>query len=331
MKIGLIGCGIVGEGHLQAIRNCPQWKLSGIADIDRARLAEIHRKYDVEHTFDDYRRLLNRVRPDAVVVATHVDTHCRITLDALRKGIHVLCEKPMATSIDECHSMVEAARTHKRLLIVNFNTRSIPRYRRIKQIIDEGAVGKVRVIRIVYNWSCHQWKPLRRLECFMAEGGPLIDSAVHFFDGVRWYTGQEFVRIDANGLVLPPYEHPQHGIASCLLDGGSIALVEAGWLYTKTTKDQDSFYQVTVIGDEGTLEHDTTSGLLRIWTRTETEQEIFRDSGKHFEFTYKAFAEGIRQGCCAELASGHDGLKATEAALAALASTGKKPQNALSS
>ena len=194
----------------------------------------------------------------------------------------------------------------------------------MKQLIDEGAVGAVRVVRIVYNWSAHQWKPQERLDQFMAGGGPLVDSAVHFFDGVRWFTGREFVRIDANGLVLPPYEHPQHGIASCLLEGGGIALVEAGWVYTKRTRDPGSFYQITVIGDDGVLEHDTTTEVLRIWTLSETRQESIRDTGKHFEVTYKAFAESIERGDYGDLASGYDGLKATEAAFAALAST-KRP------
>lgn len=106
----------------------------------------------------------------------------------------------MAESVEDCRRMVNAASEHGRVLAVNFNTRSGPVYRRIKQLIGEGVVGKVRVVRIIFNWSCHQWQPPERLEQFMAGGGPLMDSAVHFFDGVRWYTGQEFVRIDARWI-----------------------------------------------------------------------------------------------------------------------------------
>ncbi len=324
MNIALVGCGKVsGYGHLPAIQASQEWELVGIADTDPARLEEVRAKYGVAFAVADYRKLLDMPGLDALVVATHLDTHCRITTDALEKGIHVLCKKPMAANIDECQQMVNAAREYNRMLVVNFNTRCGPVYRRIKQFIDNGEIGKVRVVRIIYNWSCHQWKPLQRMETFMAGGGPLLDSAVHFFDGVRWYTGQEFVRIDANGLFLPPYDNPQHGIASCLLDGGAIALVEAGWTYTKNTKDEGSFYQISVIGDDGTLEHDTTTGILRIWTASETRQEIMQDTGKHFEITYRAFAESIEQGEYGDLASGYDGLKATEASFAALASTKK--------
>ena len=325
MKIAVVGCGAVSEyGHLPTIQSNPEWELVGIADTDPARLKEVQTKYGVEHATADYRELLNINGLDALVVATHLNTHCEIAVDALNSGVHVLCEKPMAVSIDECKRMVDAARESECILAVNFNTRCGPRYRRIKQLIDEGSVGTVRVVRIIFNWSCHQWKPPQRLETFMAGGGPLLDSAVHFFDGVRRFTGQEFVRIDANGLVIPPYDHPQHGIASCLLDGGSIALVEAGWVYTKKTKDEGSFYQITVIGEDGTLEHDTTTGMLRVWTGSETRQEPMQDTGKHFEITYAAFAESIKQGTYGDLASGYDGLKATQAALTALSSTKRK-------
>lgn len=322
MKIGVVGCGAVsGYGHLPTIKDSPDWELVGIADTDPARLRAVQEQYRVEHATSDYRELLDIPGLHAVVVATHLNTHSRIVIDALEKGIHVLCEKPMAANIAECRAMVDTAKKCNRILAVNFNTRCGPVYRRIKRLIDDGAVGKVRVVRIVYNWSAHQWKPIERLEQFMAGGGPLIDSAVHFFDCVRWFTGEEFARIDATGLVLPPYEHPQHGIASCLLDGGSIALVEAGWVYTKRTKDEGSFYQVSVIGDDGVLEHDTVSGVLRIWTKSETRQESMRDTGKHFEVAYQAFADSVKRGSYGELASGYDGLKATEAAFAALAST----------
>ena len=322
IKIAIVGCGAVsGYGHLPAIVESSDFQLIGIADTDLSRLKDIQAKYEVKYAYSDYRELLNIEGLDAIVVATHLKTHCEITIDALKKGINVLCEKPMAASIEECKRMEETARKYKRILAVNFNTRCGPTYRRIKQLIDEGSVGVVRSVRIIYNWSSHQWKPPERLDAFMEVGGPLIDSAIHFFDGVRWFTGQEFVRIDANGLVLPPYEHPQHGIATCLLDQGSIALVEAGWTYTKRTKDSGSFYQITVIGDDGTLEHDTTSGLLRIWTLSDTRQEVLNDSGKHFEVTYKMFAESIRQGTYGDLASAYDGIKATEAAFAALKST----------
>ena len=265
------------------------------------------------HLFPSYEALL-AAEPDGVLVCSENSKHRPLVEMAAQAGVHVLCEKPMATTAKDCRAMVEAAEANDRLLAINFNTRSSPQYRKIKQYIDEGSIGKIRVVRIVYNWSAHQWKPAERLEHFMANGGPLIDSAVHFFDGIRWYTGQEFVRIDANGVVLQPFEHPQHAITSCLMEDGCVALVEAGWLYTKRTRDESSLYQITVIGDDGTLEYDNVTGKLRIWTVSDTREVEMSDTGKHFEITYNAFAESSARGQLVELATGLEGLKATQAA-----------------
>ena len=321
LRVGIAGCGRVAIGHREAIAASDQWKLAGIADINAEQLEKVKREDGVELAVSDYRELIDRGSLDALVVSTHLDTHHRIAMDAMDAGLHVLCEKPMASTLEQCREMVAKAEETKRLLAINFNTRSSPRFRKIKKIIDSGVLGKIRVVRIVYNWSAHQWQPPERLRAFMLGGGPIIDSAVHFFDGVRWYTGSEFARIDCNGVVLDPWEHPQHAVASCLLEDGSVALVEAGWLYTKRTKDSAFFYQISVIGDDGTLEHDNVNRLLRLWTKDETREIEVQDIEKHFEVAYDAFARSIESGQLLELGSGYDGLKATEAAFAALAST----------
>jgi predicted dehydrogenase len=159
--------------------------------------------------------MLSSVKLNAVVVATHADTHYEITMEALSHGLHVLCEKPMADCVENCQRMVETAEKNNRLLAINFNTRSAPELRTVKQLIDTGEIGKIRVVWFVYDWSAHQWQPPERLEHFMRNGGPIIDSAVHYFEGIRWYTGQEFKRIDAKGVFLSPYDAPQHALTTC--------------------------------------------------------------------------------------------------------------------
>ena len=326
MKIGIVGCGMVAQGHLQAICASDAWQLAGIADIDAQRLEETRAKFTPEHAFPDYRQLLDGAELDALVVATHADTHAEISVAALERGLHVLCEKPMADSLEKCRQMAHAAERHPRcLLLVNFNSRSAPQFRAIKREIDRGVVGRIRVIRIVFNWSCHNWQPLARLETFMANGGPIVESAVHFFEAVRWYTGREFVRIDANGVIEPPYENPQHAIASCLLDDGAIALIETGWLYTKGTKEQSGFQSITVIGDRGTIDFDSVTATIRVWGQEETRQIECSDVDKHFDVVYEKLAESIVSGEAVELATCYDGLKATEAALLALESAKGRP------
>jgi predicted dehydrogenase len=320
LRIGIVGCGIVTSGHLRALVESEQWQLAALADIDPARVEEASGVLKPERGYDNYRDLLRHPKLDAVIVATHVESHHPITVEALDAGLHVLCEKPMADSDEHCREMIETARRNRRLLAINFNTRCGPHYLTIKRFIESGALGKVRVVRFVYDWSAHQWQPPARLEAFMAGGGPIVDSGVHFFDGIRWFTGEEIERIEANGVILPPYENPQHVIATCKLSGGAIALVEAGWLYTKRTKDRGSLHAITVIGDDGAAHYDDQTHSIQLFGRAQTQRLDARDSDKHFEITHALFVRSIREGRLIDLASGEDGYKATRAALEALAS-----------
>jgi UDP-N-acetylglucosamine 3-dehydrogenase len=321
MRIGVIGCGIVSGGHVRALAGSRYWELAALADIDPARVESHSRILKPEAGYQDYRELLNHRGLDAVIVATHMDSHYEITMAALARGLHVLCEKPMADSVDHCRRMVEAARENRKLLAVNFNTRCGPNYRTIKGMIDAGDLGTLRVVRFVFDWSAHQWKPPARLESFMANGGPILDSGVHFFDGLRWFTGQEIDRVDASGAFIAPYENPQHVIATVKMSGGVIGLVEAGWLYTKRTKDESSLFTITAIGDEGAAHYDHQSHIIQVYTRQATQNLEAKDDNKHFEVAHDFFARSIQEGKLDGLASGEDGLKATQAALTALSST----------
>lgn len=322
-KIGIVGCGQIASMHIQAILSSKEYELVAIADINPEQLAKVKEKHSIKKAYSDYKTLLEKETLDVLVVSTHVVTHAEISIAALNKGINVICEKPMSVTVQDSEAMISAAEKNNKLLTINFNTRSSARFLKVKEYIDSGVLGKIRVVRIVFNWSAHQWTPPERFHQFMLNGGPLIDSAVHFFDGVRWYTGQEFDRIDANGAFSDDYENPKHGIVSCRMKDGSIALIEAGWLYTKTTKDRSSFYQITVIGENGTIEHDNVSNKLRVFTQDKTEELEYHDIEKHIEVLYDQFSKSLKAGKLLNLATGYDGMKAAEAAYKALASTKK--------
>ncbi len=321
INIGLIGTGIVGVGHLEGAAKAAGCRIAALADVRQERAQELGRQFGVPRVYGRYQDLLNAGGLDAVVVATHLDTHCEITLEALGRGLHVLCEKPMGRNVEECQAMCEAARRANRLLAVNFNTRSSTEFTSIKRLLDTQDAGKVRVVRCLYVWSAHHWQPIERMNAFMAEGGPIVDSGVHFFDAIRWFSGQEIVDIQAAGAVIEPYEHPQHVAAVCRLSGGGMGLVEVGWLYTKNVKDEGYMYNISVIADGATVDYESVTGHMRLWGKDKTVVEHAGESEKHFEVVHGLFAQSIQAGRLIGLASGEDGLAATRASFEALRAT----------
>lgn len=308
---------------MEGIARTPGVRVAALADVREGRARELAAKYGVDHVFTRYEDLLAADGLDAVVVATHLDTHCAITLEAFKRGLHVLCEKPMGRNVEECRAMCEGAKAANRLLAVNFNTRSSTEFTSIKRLLDTQDAGKVRVVRCLYVWSAHHWQPIERMNAFMAEGGPIVDSGVHFFDAIRWFSGQEIVDIQAVGAVIEPYEHPQHVAAVCRLSGGGMGLVEVGWLYTKNVKDEGYMYNISVIADGATADYESVTGHTRLWGKEKTVVEHAGESEKHFEVVHGLFAQSIQAGRLIGLASGEDGLAATRASFEALAATRK--------
>lgn len=139
LNLGVIGCGIVAAGHMQAIMDSDKMNLAAVADISTEQLNKAKR-FNPDASYTDYRELLAQPGLDAVVIATHCHLHHEMTLAALQAGLHVLCEKPMADTEEKCTEMVVAAEKAGKLLAVNFNTRSAPHYRKVKELIDTGEV-----------------------------------------------------------------------------------------------------------------------------------------------------------------------------------------------
>ncbi len=322
MNIAVLGCGTVSRhGHLPAIAESGRWHLRAIVEPDEGRRNDAAATFKPDAALASAEELWRVEGLDAVVVATHLDSHFALTMAALERGLHVLCEKPMAPTLEQCRAMSAAAERAGRLLAINFNTRSMLAYRQIRRIVEAGTLGKIHVARFVYNWSCHQWKPPERLEHFMANGGPIVDSGVHFFDGVRLYTGSEFTSIEASGVFLPPYRHPQHVIATGRLADGSVALVEAGWLYTKHTRQADVIYRVELIGQDGAVAADLIQSRIVVHGRDGSREETIERADKAFDWVYEQLAQSIEAGRLIGLASGADGVAATKAALDALAAS----------
>lgn len=109
LNIGVISCSVMAQLHMKAVIDHPNAELYMICDINEALLNETAAKYNISRKTTDYRQMLADPAVDAVIIVTPDQTHREISVAALEAGKHVLCEKPMALTLDDCKAMIDAA------------------------------------------------------------------------------------------------------------------------------------------------------------------------------------------------------------------------------
>jgi len=195
VQLGMIGVGGWGTaGHLQAYHESPHAEVVAVCDAVSERAADVAARWGIARYVADYRDLLAIPGIEAVDIATPNNTHYAIALDALAAGKHVMCEKPLAITIDDARTMARAARETGRHNAVNFVHRFVPSARYVKQLLDEGALGEIYHVNMTYaqGWLTDPSFPrVWRLHRAAAGSGTLGDIGIHAVDLVRWWLGDE--------------------------------------------------------------------------------------------------------------------------------------------
>ena len=186
--VGIIGAGNISRAHIRGYLECEDVELKAICDINMERAKEKAEKNRIPDVYSDYRELLQDKEIDAVSVCTWNDSHASISIDALKAGKNVLCEKPMAISSAQAVEMEEASRKYNKLLMIGFVRRFGNDCEVLQDFIKAGDLGE-----IYYAKACY----LRRhgnpggwfSDKSRSGGGPLIDLGVHVIDLVRYLAG----------------------------------------------------------------------------------------------------------------------------------------------
>ena len=197
VSIAVIGVGSMGLSHARDIIALPNTELVGVCDVDRSRTEKVAAEYGVE-ACETYEKLMDRLKPDAVLIATPHYAHVPISIAAMQRGIHVLVEKPIAVHAKDARKMIdayEAAKTaHPGLLFAAmFMQRTYGYWLKIKDLIDSGELGQlVRTTWLITNWFRTQayfdgggWRATWRGE----GGGVLLNQCPHNLDMYQWLVG----------------------------------------------------------------------------------------------------------------------------------------------
>ncbi len=198
INVCLIGCGRAGMIHARNYAgNVKGAELIALCDPSEENLLTARQEIDgVRYVYGDYKDALRNDSVDAVIVVTPTQFHHQVVIAAANAGKHVFCEKPMASTAEECDEMIRACEANHVKLQLGFMRRFDKNFRRGKELIDSGEIGNVSMIKSnTYGPS----EPKPWMFDVRKSYGPIGEVNSHDFDTVRWYAGSEVMSIHAIG------------------------------------------------------------------------------------------------------------------------------------
>ncbi|MGE6551234.1 Gfo/Idh/MocA family protein [Bacillus mycoides] len=333
LKVGVIGCGSIAQyRHLPEYEANPYVQIVAVCDSNKKRAKEVANKYGV-NMYTDYNELINCEELDAVSVCTPNDLHASISIVALQSGIHVLCEKPMATSKKDAEMMIEAAEKSGKKLMIGHNQRFVTSHQKAKQLIENGEIGKIYSFRTAFghsgpeNWSVdgkESWF-FKKDEAFL---GAMGDLGVHKADLIRYILNEEITEVGAFVETSAKTFSNVDDCAVCMLksESGIIGTLAASWSYV--SKEENS---TIIYGEKATLrlEDDPTYSLILQYKNGEVvkyELDKIQSNaavGQSNSHVIEQFVESILSDK-EPLINGVEGMKSLEVILAAIQSSEAK-------
>ncbi|GAA5123799.1 Gfo/Idh/MocA family oxidoreductase [Haloechinothrix salitolerans] len=208
--IGMIGYAFMGMAHSQGWRNAKSFfdpklepRLTALGGRDRAKAEEMARRFDWQHVETDWRALIARDDVGLVDICTPGDTHAEIAIAALAAGKHVLCEKPLANSVEEAERMAKAAEQARDggiRAMVGFTYRRVPALALARRLVRDGRIGRLRHVRAQYlqDWLTDPAAPYSwRLDATRAGSGALGDIGAHVIDLTQFLTDEHITGVSA--------------------------------------------------------------------------------------------------------------------------------------
>jgi predicted dehydrogenase len=335
IRFGLTGSGYMGRTHAEAIRQLgDSAELVAIWGGSRAPALAERMGVACEPTVE---ALMRRPDIDAVVISTPHPMHVHETLLAVAGNKHVLIEKPMATTVEDCDRMIAAAQARQRLVGVAYNLRFRVNLPRVRELIGNGAIGKVQsmhysMIRQLANAGNFGGNKLGWVNQPEAVGF-VIDGLPHGLDAIRWATGAEVARVAGFCRTYTPERAIEDTTVGILeFDNGSVCSV-----HTTIASHGDyvgEMARLMICGSEGSLDMDGF-GQLHLtdrkqgWRLVSTQPPVMADDPESafkegrmraFREQIRSFVEGIH-GRPMDVATGRDGRSGLAACLALMTSS----------
>ena len=326
MRVAVIGVGSMGFNHLRVYSELDGVQLVGISDVSAERLETLKSRFQVP-AYTDYRKLIENEKPDAVSITVPTSEHEQVATFALRAGVNVLVEKPIASTVEEGQRLIDLAQEVDRKLMVGHIIRFNPAMQALKARLDSGELGKI------FQIFCRRAGPF---PARIRDVGVVVDLAPHDVDIMRFLTGMDPLRVFAETEQRIHTDHEDMLFGLLRFPHGITAALEINWL--TPTKIRETL----VLGEKGMFRVDDLLQDLYFYENSQATGELWAgiksirgvSEGKMIRYDLKrqeplkaeiqAFLDAVKNDTTVPV-TGEDGLKALRLSLA-LVESGVKHQ-----
>lgn len=191
IRVGIIGAGSMARAHVYVLSAIEGVEVTAICDPDEERVRQVAAECQIPFAATHHKDVIGHEAVDAVVIASPDFAHAEQSIEALAAGKHVLCEKPMVTSLEECRAVVEAADASRALFMIGQVCRFSPGFMLGKRLVDDGVIGDLFLVESEYAHDythIHGHKGWRKDPVRLRQ--PFLGGGCHAVDLIRWVGGQ---------------------------------------------------------------------------------------------------------------------------------------------
>lgn len=305
LRVAVIGCGGIGGIHLSRWANVSGATVVAVCDVDPGVAARVASEFGAD-SYTDWNGLIEETSLDIVDVCTPPNEHAPITLAALDRNCHVLCEKPLALSATAARTMVDRAQGRGRLLMTAFCHRFHPPILFARELIENDDLGRVVMFRNRFSGSFPGIEDRWFANPEIAGGGALIDTGVHSIDLFRFLVGEVASACGYISTFNPKLRVEDSAALLLTAENGALGVVECSWS-TPSGRNVLEIY-----GTAGACIVDYDSGNVRYRTADMSVWEIREPAGPdRFQREISHFADAVRGNQSLDV-TGEDGLRTME-------------------
>lgn len=316
-KIGLMGCGAVADyGHIPAIQSVKDLELYSVFDPNEETLERVQKKFNIPNAFSSSEDFF-KSGIDAVSITSPAPCHKENVLDSARYGFPVLCEKPLAMNQAEGEEMIRAMNQAGVTLYTGFCYRFSPCAIKIRELVNQKAIGDVRSLRLIYNWNCHgkyvkgedgNKQIQKRREGRMLEGGPMVDCGTHQIDLAMFWLNSDIIHFTGHGAWVDEYEAPDHVWLHMDHDNGAHTVVEMSYSYHHTSLNKRSEFVYELIGTKGVIRYDRGNNSFTLEDEDGLKTLPYSEE-KNFPGMYEEWAKSLHTGHSDLLTTAEKGME----------------------